>query len=1038
MGKNKKRAAPVADQPAPKKAKPTLTIANIPTGPFAETPSKEERRREADLYELLSSIDENERKEACDRIISTLLGADGEAAAPEPVLERHLCKRLIRGLSSSRKAARVGFSLALTEILHQLFGPKKLAETTYTGLTFEKLWNTYIESTTSMGGVAAQEERDFAFGRLFGMYAFVRSTALFAEPSRWEPALDILLDLGQERAWMRSQCGFTIVEALRQMDQDLTRATLKRISEKGQAKTPEGVAIWLAASSQFPKLKVQPWGHPLAKESLATLTAVLKESYNLAKEDGEDGQTNKQAGWTRDPHFVWDLILRYYTLDELATVAEFDRFWTTVVDGGFFSKKASDGQKFSGFMIFQKMLAGLAASDQSLADEKLQCLFSKNMLDCLMNQASQSDRFVYRAAIHTLKSIETTATAKPQLLYIVLRRLLSSHGAYNFDIRTKTKTIDKLLRLTGNGNEKAVLKAIREPLARLEEIKPAKDGKKNGEAEQMIRSFIEYLTKILHALVVDTSSDLDVKEFRHSAILDALKELAAIANSDSELVPSELTSNTLRDLARERLETSLGKLAKFCGQYTIFCCAIEELDLGSSKLDEELAEAKDDALARMKKLLKKKSSKDGTQQSLSQGLAMLYAVSIFRLYNEDADAMEVLSDLAEQEPEKGTAAENSEFLVEILLSMVTRSSLLMREVSHQVFGALSSQISEEGLDLLLEPLAVPENAQGQKELFNTEDDDFAMDGDDGDEDNDKEDDDVEVVDVEDESDVEIGSDTQFVSLNGQGEDEDDDDSDSSSDDDEEDDSDEGEKEQIQEEKDYQDLDKAIGNILKSHRLDKDNDAESSDNDADMSDSEMLELDEKLTEVFKQRTKARPDSAKDKRQARRTVVDFKNRILDLLEIYVRNEVANPLVLNLLLPLLRLIRTTKEKQLATKAHGVIAEFKRAGKKAKSGQAGAKKDRDSASISASPAVQKVDTDKLMSLLAEIHEEARQDAGHSHVVAASTAGLKVVTAIMVADKDMHERIIALYSKTLAGWPHCKARTNFQHYWNSWVPPKV
>jgi DNA polymerase phi len=333
MGKNKKRAAPAADQPAPKKAKTTPSISDIPIGPFVEAPSKEERKREGELYDLLSSIDENDRKAASDRIVSTLLGADGEEGAPEPVLERHVCKRLIRGLASSRKAARVGFSLALTEILQQLFGPKNLAESTYPGLTFEKLWDVYLESTAPIGGVAAQEERDHAFGRLFGMYAFVRSTALFNEPSRWEPALDILLELGQEKAWMRSQCGFTIVEAMRQMDKDLTKSTLKRIAEKGQAKTPEGVAIWLAASSRFPALKVQPWGHPLANESLATLTAVLKESYNLAKEEGEEAQANKQAGWTRDPHFVWDLILRYYGLDELASVADFERFWTTVVDG---------------------------------------------------------------------------------------------------------------------------------------------------------------------------------------------------------------------------------------------------------------------------------------------------------------------------------------------------------------------------------------------------------------------------------------------------------------------------------------------------------------------------------------------------------------------------------------------------------------------------------------------------------------------------------------------------------------------------------
>jgi DNA polymerase phi len=349
----------------------------------------------------------------------------------------------------------------------------------------------------------------------------------------------------------------------------------------------------------------------------------------------------------------------------------------------------------------------------------------------------------------------------------------------------------------------------------------------------------------------------------------------------------------------------------------------------------------------------------------------------------------------------------------------------MREISHQVFGALSSQISEEGLDLLLEPLTAPENIQGQKELFNTEDDDVVVDGDEEDE---EEDDDVEVVDIEDASDVEIGSDTQFVSLNGQGED-DEDDSESESEDDED-------EEATAADKEMQELDAAIGNILKSHRLDKDADAESSDNDEDMSDSEMLALDEKLTEVFKQRTKARPDSTKDKRQAKRTVVDFKNRILDLLEIYVRNEVGNPLALNLLLPLLRLIRTTKEKQLATRAHGVIAEFKRAGKKAKGG----KKDKENGNhvASKSAAASKVDTEKLMGLLAEIHEEARKEAGNSHVTAASTAALKVVTAIMAADREMHERIIALYSKTLAAWPHCKGRTQFQHYWNSWVPPKA
>jgi DNA polymerase phi len=342
MAKNRKRAAPPNDAPVQqqhknKKIKTTPTIADVVKGPFVESPDRAERKREADLYDLLSSIDEDDRKHAAQYLISGLLGdpeKPDDTGSPEPVLERHLFKRLLRGLASGRKAARVGFSLLLTEILRQLFGEQNLAETKYPALTFERLWKGFMDATQATGEMSGQEERDHTFGRLFGMYAFVRSTALFHKPSRWEPALDVLLKLGKKKAWMRSQCGFTIMEALRQMNEKQVQATLRRIAEQGQAKTPEGVAVWLAASSQHPNLKVPPWGNPLATKSLDTLAAVLKESYQLATDDsGEDASASKQAGWTKDPHFVWDLIQRYYSLDELASVADFSRFWNTVVDG---------------------------------------------------------------------------------------------------------------------------------------------------------------------------------------------------------------------------------------------------------------------------------------------------------------------------------------------------------------------------------------------------------------------------------------------------------------------------------------------------------------------------------------------------------------------------------------------------------------------------------------------------------------------------------------------------------------------------------
>ena len=442
----------------------------------------------------------------------------------------------------------------------------------------------------------------------------------------------------------------------------------------------------------------------------------------------------------------------------------------------------------------------------------------------------------------------------------------------------------------------------------------------------------------------------------------------------------------------------------------------------------DIKEAMDDALARMKKLLKRKSkSKD--DQSLAQGLAMLHAISIFQLYNEDPDAMEVLNDLAQfyERLKSGSVGDksegSSELLVEILLSMVARPSSLMRQVSQQVFDAFTSQISAEGLELLTDPLASGESTKGQKELFNTEDD--AMDVD-ADEDGSSDD----ANSVEEVSDVEIDSDVEFVGLAG------DDDDESGGDDDEDDDDDEEDGDEDSEGGDARkqepiDLDELVGSILKSHRLDKDADAVESASDGDMSDSEMLALDEKLAEVFKQRVKAHPDnSKKQKKDAKQSVVNFKHRILDLLDIYVRNEALNPLAFSLLVPLLGLMRTTSTKPLASRACEIILSFQRGLRKARAGRDGAGAGEEKARAQAQPAA-----DDLLPLLVEVHDEAGKDNSHAYAKAASAASLIVASAMFAADKDAIRQIAAVYAKTQSGWVlgEVRLQTSFFADWNNW-----
>jgi DNA polymerase phi len=319
---DKKSNAPATNQP-----KITLD-----KSPFVENPLGDDRKREAALYELLGSEDANDRIEAADCIISSLLGGDG---VPEPVLLRHLDRRLFRGLASGRNASRLGFSLVITEVLGQLFGDKPLSETQYPGLTFEKALSILAEKTQAVGNIPGQEERDHFFGQLFGIECFVRAGILFRDASRWNTVLELLVKMANKKVWLRSQCGWVIVQAVQHMSKEEAKATLEKLADARLAKTPEGAAIWLVALDRFPDLKVKPWDNPLSKKSFGDLAAVLRESFS--QDQGPQGQKNKQvAGWTAQLHFVWDLILAHYVRKADSGPEEFEQFWSRVVDGMFY------------------------------------------------------------------------------------------------------------------------------------------------------------------------------------------------------------------------------------------------------------------------------------------------------------------------------------------------------------------------------------------------------------------------------------------------------------------------------------------------------------------------------------------------------------------------------------------------------------------------------------------------------------------------------------------------------------------------------
>lgn len=206
--------------------------------------------------------------------------------------------------------------------------------------------------------------------------------------------------------------------------------------------------------------------------------------------------------------------------------------------------------------------------------------------------------------------------------------------------------------------------------------------------------------------------------------------------------------------------------------------------------------------------------------------------------------------------------------------------------------------------------------------------------------------------------------------------------------------------------------------LGTHRGDEDlNAADDSGSDSDMTDSAMEQLDNQLVKVFQARRDAN-NHKKDKKDARGNMVNFKNRVLDLLDIYVKKCHAKVLALDLLLPLLRLTRRSSVKQVADKAAAVVREFAKLCKGA----------------AAVPRVD--DLEPVWELLRSVHAEAGHSGPPAHAAAASQASLLLVKVVAASDRGALGGVVDVYGETrknqlLSRKSH--VQPSFFTDWNNW-----
>jgi DNA polymerase phi len=979
--------------------------------------SKKRRREQAtadtqliEIFEDLANNDPEIRLKAA----QLLLGKFAPENHPTQEQLDKTLKRLIRGLCSGRKSARLGFSVALTELLAQHAQHdaglsdtaaynvpdviKQLKELTKTaGASSGQVSD--IDGLTIATADNQQEDRDHAFGRLFGSEALIKSKVLFMDAAsceNWATILDFIYELAQKKIWLREECGwvlFNSVQVLKTINNGATsaRVLIDKAQSNNLVRTPEGVALWVACQHAFPDLKmpkhVYYHGDPLHKKEKSTLARILKhsspgeESTKVNEVDASKKVAKSSSGhWSTKLHFSWDVILRSL-LQPNPEHCTFDDVWKEAVDEGLFAISSSPERKYWGFLLVQLYVS-------NGPEKVLPVIFGKNFGRSLINHLAAKDRNLHTIADKTLKAMLSRAIVGATVP--IVNAMLDIDPS--FDKLTKSKSLEKVLTDTGLQALQVIVPKLTSLLAH----------KKSGDGQQSKPMVSQNIADLLIAVVRSRSvpDGKDLVAWRE-IVCEILRSLSSQAYAEgtkereAEMFQSRITSCLTHTIVKDHSDPT------FIPYMTI--CSIRELPGAAPKAEPKVLDIIENGWATLEKLQTKGNSAKGSRKQTFVALKLLYIFTLLQIYNGDADAVSLIEELQgcyknlTKRNVSDDADSGGEVLVEILLSFISKPSLLFRRLASQIFSACTKAVNESAIDSMTEILRAKENAAGQEALFDKDMDEEMME---------EMDQDVEMVD-EDASDIEVVSDEDDAEAesgsasNGE--------SDPDGDGDEDEDADE-----------LAAFDAKLAQALGTRRADDDLATQNEESsDEDMNDEEMEALDSHLINMFKER-KVLESKKKDKKDAKDSMVLFKSRILELLEIYAKQETTNPLALAMVVPLLDLIHDTTSKQVSEKAQSLIRTF------AKSYRfSGISKQGDNEALAIA-----------RGLLEEVHSHAGKEGPNAYGIACSQAHLLAVKAVLVSGGSVDE-IIAALGATQGSFltdKDCRVRPGFFADFQNWM----
>ncbi|KAG0052711.1 DNA-directed DNA polymerase [Gryganskiella cystojenkinii] len=881
------------------------------------------------LFGILASLDAAERNAAALTLIKSLAVLQNshkcelDPEAEEITEERldQLChpevvyalKRLIRGLPSDREAARQGFSLALTELL---IGLNFLTAKIVLELLFR-----FTEIKAFMKG---KEERNHMFGRIFGYMSIVQSGMLTRSHTSAEDIqliVDDLVEYSQEKSYLSECCHQVIVTMLPHIVNH--PKSIKYIVDTlfvDGVNTPDQLSVAMALKPHLDQVNKQlsadeqiNWTKALGK---SWKSPVLLHSSNLKflalllKETSTEEGTQASSSWRQNLHPVWDRVLAAYfnpsSASSSAPIAPFHDFWNVVIDTSLFDSSSSHERKFWGFQIFEKVLP-------VLGEDQIPLVFTTNFMRCFVNNLSSEDRFLNKAAKHTMAAMHAKADTNEAVRLTLITQLLDKNP--NFDKMSRSKTVETLL----GGLD---VSHIHHYLQYLTKAFLQHDGADSSSMERGKRIDIARQWTVDQMFSLFRNSKVPREEGWIKSILEFLlvnaffnikKVDAKSKYVEAHVLPAPVLSAATREHCKTRFYSMMAELStmaplaakkeadetetvnfsrKLNGTMldgTFWCSYALQMmvDLEKNKnfealtvLGDDAAKAKKAALTLVGKIQEKSKKASKELRAQYKAFELLFVQMILQLNVEAEDSTNILGELhdcydkvfaagskkangkkaaSKDEDEEEEELQPVEVIIDILLSFLIKPSALLRHVSEQVFVIFCDKMTKTGLELMLSTLQTKDN---KDDMFGEEQD--------------EEDEDAE-ADAHNQSDSD---------------DSDSDEGDSS--DVEMDDAEDDEEEEVDDE-----LRRKIAEALKVKDPKEDN-GESSEEEL-LDDDQMTMFDEKLEEIFRQKKLAKSQQ----KDAKQTLIHFKNKVLDLLELYIKKQPSNELVLEMIVPLLSLV-------------------------------------------------------------------------------------------------------------------------------------